>query len=228
MALGALGRNPWRFRAMARPPKAGDSGPNPRPKPDPKGAAPKDELKEDPPKAITPLHLRRARGFAKLGDCATPLLRPAFEKRGFAEARIAADWTTLVGERLARVCRPVKIQWRGGAQEGEGGVLVIGARGGAAMEIAHSAPTIVERINVFYGYRAVERLKVDQALAPTGAVGSARPPAPPPESPPPLRKPVAALDSIADPALRAALERLARNRAVPIVPKMSNPPRKAT
>ncbi|WP_018632956.1 DUF721 domain-containing protein [Neomegalonema perideroedes] len=152
---------------------------------------------------------KRLKRFASLGDCAAPLMRPVFEKRGFAEARIAADWTTIVGVRLARLCRPIKILRQGPRGSQEGGLLVIGARSGAAMELTHAAPQIVERVNVFYGRRVVDRLKVDQTLAP-----SARPPAsaPPPESPPPLAEPLAALDAIDDPGLRAALERLARNR----------------
>lgn len=155
---------------------------------------------------------RRTKGFARCADVSTALMRPAFEKRGFFEARIAADWPVIVGLRLARLCRPVKILRQGGRAPGEGGVLVIGARGGAAMELTHAAPQIVERVNVFYGHRAVERIRIDQTLSPAAPPPAAPPP--PPEAPPPLAAPIAALDSIDDPALRAALERLARNRVL--------------
>ncbi len=152
----------------------------------------------------------RLRRFVSLGDCAAPLMRPVFEKRGFSEIRIAADWPTIVGTRLARLCRPIRILRQGLRGSDEGGLLVIGARSGAAMELTHAAPQIVERVNVFYGRRVVDRLKVDQTLAPSAPPAA---PAPaPPESPPPLASPLAALDAIDDPVLRAALERLARNR----------------
>lgn len=187
----------------------------------------KAEAKTPAPEADYEPPPRRApgstRGFWRLNDCAASLLKPTFEKRGFAEARIAADWPTIVGARLTRLCRPVKIMRQGGRQSGrapaEGGVLVVGARSGAAMELSHAAPQIVERVNAFYGYRAVDRIRIDQTLAPSAP--PAPPPPPPPEAPPPLKAPLKALDSIDDPALRAALERLARNRAA-----VSSSPRK--
>ncbi len=199
---------------MAEPPKsAPDSRSPPKPSgPKLSGAKPKgaEKAAEKSAKTAPEASARRRRGFASLGDCAAPLMRPTFEKRGFSEARIAADWPAIVGVRLARLCRPIKIVRQVGFLGESGGLLVVGARGGAAMELTYAAPQIVERVNVFYGRRAVERLKVDQTLAPS-APALRR--APPPESPPPLEKPLAALDHIDDPALRAALERLARNRA---------------
>ena len=74
------------------------------------------------------------------------------------------------------------------------------------MELQHLAPQLIERINAFVGYRAVERLRFVQGPLP----GAAEPPAPPP---PPLTPEARArldslVESVTDPDLRQSLRRL--------------------
>ena len=47
-----------------------------------------------------------------------------------------------------------------------GAVLHIRVDGGAAVELQHKTPIVLERINAFYGYRAVDRLKLVQGPLP--------------------------------------------------------------
>jgi hypothetical protein len=76
------------------------------------------------------------------------------------------------------------------------------------IEIQHRAPLVIERINLFFGRAVVERLALVQAPLPLSS--------PPPPAPArALARGEAAaldrqLDGIADPQLRAALDRLGR------------------
>jgi hypothetical protein len=124
-------------------------------------------------------------------------------KRGFAEAQLVAQWPAIIGEGLAAGAVPEKLSFpRGERREG---TLHLRVAPGVALEIQHREPVLVDRINAFFGYRAVARLALKQGPLP--------PSAPPPPQPRPLKSEErqqldGALTAVEDPALRAALARL--------------------
>jgi len=129
---------------------------------------------------------------------------PAFRRRGFAESEVLLRWPAIVGAELARLATPEKLSFRRGSPAG--GVLHLRAAGAAAVELQHLTPTVIERVNSYYGYRAVERLHIVQAPMPAQTQSSRRRPT---ELPADDR---AALDrslaATGNPKLRAALARL--------------------
>jgi len=88
----------------------------------------------------------------------------ALRRRGFAEGEVIARWPDIVGAELAALTAPEKLQQRRG--DLAGAVLHIRVAGAAAVELQHMAPTVLERINGFYGYRAVDRIKLVQGPLP--------------------------------------------------------------
>jgi len=132
-----------------------------------------------------------------------PLTRRALGKHGFASASLISDWATIIGDDLAASCQPIKLAFAPGKRDG--GTLHLRVSGGAALEIQHVTPQIIERINGHLGYHAVERLKLVQGPVARGATPRRPRPAP--------REPIEprhwdGLDDIDDPALRESLERL--------------------
>jgi len=135
------------------------------------------------------------------------LLEPAARRRGFAETRILAEWRGIVGDSLARRCQPIRLDYGRGAATG--GTLHLRCSGGAALELQHTAPQIKERINDYFGFRAVARLAMVQAPLPRAR------PAPPPSAPRPLaaEEEAAVMEGVAgigDSDLQAALADLGR------------------
>jgi len=90
---------------------------------------------------------------------AAPLLR----RQGFAEADIVLRWAEIVGERLAARSTPERLETPRG---GDGAVLHIRVAPGAGPELQHLTPLVLERINAFFGWRAVDRLRLVQAPLP--------------------------------------------------------------
>jgi hypothetical protein len=126
----------------------------------------------------------------------------ALGKNGIAEAQLLQHWAAIVGERLAQATCPEKLVFSQG--ERRDGTLRLSVAPGFAPEIQHGEPVLLDRINGFFGYRAVARLALQQTL-------SARHRAPP--GPRPLQSGEAAAleDSVAavgDEQIRAALRRL--------------------
>ena len=145
-----------------------------------------------------------ARSIAEL----TPQVgRTAFRRFGFVQSSVVTRWPEIVGEHHAKVCAPEAIRFAPG--EKSDGILQLVVLPAHAPLIQHVIPEIVERVNRFFGYKAVAKVKIRQ--------GEVKPPSaePRPTAPPSL-KPIPmelgdSLRDIGDPELRAVLESLARS-----------------
>lgn len=128
--------------------------------------------------------------------------RPALGKRGFAAAGVIADWPQIVGATLATQTCPLKIVVARG-ERGDGVLHLRVASGAMATQLQHLEPVLIERINVYFGYRAVARIAISQ-----GPLPRRKPPKPPPA---PLADPAEVakrVAGVADPELKEALARL--------------------
>jgi hypothetical protein len=150
--------------------------------------------------------MRRGGGLRRLPDLLTRVLEPAARRRGLAEAKLLTEWPTIVGAALATRCHPTRLSQR---SDRPGGTLVLHVAGAAGLELQHSEPQIVERINGFFGYAAVSRLRLIQAPLPRTDARAA-PPASRSMSDDEAIEIVQAVRDIRDPGLRAALHGLGR------------------
>ncbi|AHJ63742.1 putative cytosolic protein [Granulibacter bethesdensis] len=120
------------------------------------------------------------RGPRAISALLPAITRPVFRKSAPGLATLLSEWTTIAGPVLSSTATPRKLTK---------GTLVLGCTGPAAMELQHSTPQLIQRINFFLGNKAVERIRLTQEA----------PPAPPTVR----KKPVRA----ETPAIRAAVER---------------------
>jgi hypothetical protein len=107
----------------------------------------------------------RGRRPSALGAAIARLTKPLFAKRGLADGAIVAEWAAIVGPKLAEESAPEKIVYPGG-QGTEGTLHLRIASGSLAIELQHLQPLLLERINGYFGYRAVARLKLIQGPVP--------------------------------------------------------------
>jgi hypothetical protein len=126
----------------------------------------------------------------------------SFKRFGFIQSSIVSRWAEIVGERYARVSSPESIRFPMGKKAG--GALTLLVDGAHAPLIQHLTPMIIERVNRFFGYAAINRIVFRQGKQPAPAAPIERPQlrAVPREMGEGLRE-------IADPELRACLESLA-------------------
>lgn len=160
-----------------------------------KGAAPK------------PYARPRGKGARAIGDLMPEIGRTAFRRFGFVQSSVVTRWPEIVGPVHARVCSPEAIRFPPG--EKSDGILQLVVKPAHAPLIQQVIPEIIERVNRFFGYKAVARVKLRQ-----GAVTPAL--ADRPAKPPPSLKPIPlelgeSLRDIGDPELRIVLESLARS-----------------
>jgi hypothetical protein len=140
-----------------------------------------------------------------LADFTNRCLGELFAKQGFASADIVTHWPEIVGAEIAAHAEPLRLQWpRGIEDESQPATLVLRVEGPAAIEIQHLSAVIIERVNRFFGWRAVERIALRQAPL-TRRVPARRVREPNPAT---VAQVSAELAEIADEGLRAALARL--------------------
>lgn len=149
-------------------------------------------------------------------------VRKASADAGFAEPEVLLRWPEIVGEALAPLCRPVRVHY---GSKGLGATLIVQTTAARAPEVDHLTPRIIERINQFYGYRAVSRIRITQS---TGLAEFAEPGARfegPPAEPTSVHLDRARrmAEGIADPDLRAAIARMGAH--VLARPRRSDPKR---
>lgn len=171
-----------------------------KPSPMPKKAKP----------AAKPAYERRRGGEARaVSDLVPDIGRAAFRRFGFVQSSIVSRWDEIVGPRYADVSAPEMIRFPAGQKAG--GTLELVVESGHAVMIQHVLPEIVDRVNRFFGYEAVAKVKLRQ-----GWVQKA-PPKTRPVAAPVLRAPSAelgeSLREIADPELQAVLQNLAKSLA---------------
>lgn len=153
---------------------------------------------------------RHGGGTRRVAALLGQLLTPAARRRGFAEASLLAQWETIVGPALAGRCQPHSVRFPRGRDRD--GTLLLQARGGAALELQHMTPQIIQRVNTYFGFPAVHDLRLVQAPPPaTRRAGPARPPRQRPLAPEELERVHEEVAPVADPALREALESLGRS-----------------
>jgi hypothetical protein len=106
-----------------------------------------------------------AAGARQLGELTSQCLSRTLARQGFAAAEIVTCWPDIAGQEVALHSQPVKINWPRGrrADAGEGGTLVLRVEGPAAIEIQHQTGVILERVNRFFGWRAIGRIALRQA-----------------------------------------------------------------
>jgi hypothetical protein len=160
-----------------------------------------------------------ARGAAAarpIGAYAAAALDASARARGFATTSLLSEWGTIVGADLAQFTMPDRVVWPRRREESEvpaplkgrrdeGATLVLRVEGPRAIEVQHRSGQILERVNAYFGYRAIAEMRILQA--PVLHKAPRRPVSEPPIDPEAL--PASA--SIEDGGLRAALLRLGTN-----------------
>ena len=147
-------------------------------------------------------------GEAKaISDLMPQVGRTAFRRFGFVQSSVVTRWPEIVGPHHAKVSAPESIRFPAGEKsEGTLNLVVTPAH---APIIQHVIPEIIERVNRFFGYRAVAKVRMRQGQV-KPAHAEERP------KPPPSLKPIPmelgnSLRDIGDPELRTVLESLARS-----------------
>jgi hypothetical protein len=140
-----------------------------------------------------------------LADLVAACVATVFARQGFTSCAIVTHWDDIVGAEIAALAEPVRMQWIRSRDPDESppATLVARVEGPAALEIQHMSGVIIERVNRYLGWRAVDKLALRQ-----GPLTRRRPPPRPVIDEAAAAAIAAQMPDITDDGLRAALGRL--------------------
>ena len=151
--------------------------------------------------------MNKPRSYAKpLSQLVGKTIADVFARQGFASTGLVTHWAEIVGPEIADHAEPMRLQWPRAVHQDDPApaTLVLRVEGPVALEIQHLSGVIIERVNRFFGWRAVGRVAIRQA--PLARRSVKRPRTPPDAAT--IARLAATLPDIADDGLRAALARL--------------------
>lgn len=151
-----------------------------------------------------PIARSRRRYGARLDEISTKTISPALRRYGFAHAALTTRWNEIAGPTYAQMSLPIKLGFP--SSKKTGGTLTLAVDGAAAVELHYVQDLLIDAVNRFFGYKAVERLKFVQMRLPD--------PRPPLErsatqAVPPAKLAAQMPTNLPDGPLKAALYRLA-------------------
>jgi hypothetical protein len=98
-------------------------------------------------------------GSGALGTALPALTKTSARARAaLPEGGLALDWASIVGEEIAANTLPLEVLLS--KRRRLGGTLHLKVTSGYALVISHCEPQLLERVNAYLGYGAVERLRL--------------------------------------------------------------------
>ena len=89
-----------------------------------------------------------------------PVVNKALRRFGFAQTSIISDWHKIVGADLADYSSPTKLTFKKGTRDN--GSLHVMVDGAEALRFQHTMPLIIEKINMFHGFKLVGHIVLTQ------------------------------------------------------------------
>lgn len=107
----------------------------------------------------------RLNDLTGVGRTIRPLVKQILGKRGVMQVELMENWEEIVGEKLAEYVLPQKISFP--KDERSGGTLFLLVFGGAfALEVEGKKVGILQKVNAFFGYEALSKIKILQNSGP--------------------------------------------------------------
>ena len=103
-------------------------------------------------------------GPLRLGLFTQGLVKPVFKNRGLLEGKIITHWSQIVGDQISKIALAEKITFPKG-QRSDGTLHMVVTSSGALL-IQYAQDLILERVNTFFGYKALTKLRLAHGLIP--------------------------------------------------------------
>lgn len=142
-----------------------------------------------------------------VSEFATSILQEVIGRRTGMTMDLIAGWEDIVGPQYAGFTLPEKILWPKRASDADPfqpGTLVVACDGGKAVFFQHETSQILERLNLFFGFVAIEKIKLVQKPVLKAAPRRAKPRVLDSTE---QERLASVLDRIDDPKLRQKLEK---------------------
>lgn len=103
----------------------------------------------------------RKQHMAPISTIISPFAKKVLGKRGFMEIDIISNWEDIIGKQFAEFTSPLRIDFPKG-KTNEGTLHIETLSGAFALELQHKEKLIIEKVNTYFGYKAISHIKTSQ------------------------------------------------------------------
>ena len=113
----------------------------------------------------TPRKRRPRKPARQVSEFVGKIMEPVLSRRSGMTIDLLTAWPELAGEEYRDFTRPEKINWPNRAHEDDPfkpGILIVACDGARAIFLQHDLSRICARVNVFFGFSAIAKIKIVQ------------------------------------------------------------------
>ena len=103
---------------------------------------------------------RKQSYFKKVGKSLPKVIDKNIKERNFVEITLIKQWKEIIGQDIAKYCWPIKIVFSG--IKNSNGIIFLKTKRGRSMEIEFKNDEIIEKLNQYFGYKAINKISVVQ------------------------------------------------------------------
>ena len=103
---------------------------------------------------------RKQSYFKKVGKSLPKVIDKNIKERNFVEITLIKQWKEIIGQDIAKYCWPIKIVFSD--IKNSNGIIFLKTKRGRSMEIEFKNDEIIEKLNQYFGYKAINKISVVQ------------------------------------------------------------------
>ena len=103
---------------------------------------------------------RKQSYFKKVGKSLPKIIDKNIKERNFVEITLIKQWKEIMGQDIAKYCWPIKIVFSD--IKNLNGIIFLKTKRGRSMEIEFKNDEIIEKLNQYFGYKAINKISVVQ------------------------------------------------------------------
>tara|TARA_B000000460_G_C21283726_1_gene292876 strand:+ start:16 stop:483 length:468 start_codon:yes stop_codon:yes gene_type:complete len=103
---------------------------------------------------------RKQSYFKKVGNSLPKIIDKNIKEKNFIEISLIKKWREIIGDDIAKFCWPIKIVFS--EINNLNGIIFLKTMRGKSMEIEFKNEEIIEKLNQYFGYKAISKISVVQ------------------------------------------------------------------
>ena len=104
----------------------------------------------------------KKKGPQSISNLLPEIAKKTLKRRGFFEIELLRNWEDLVEEKYKNLLVPIKIKRSTNQSKEDSHILCLKADPSIAFAVQHDSEKIIKKINLFFGYKAINTLNIIQ------------------------------------------------------------------
>ena len=104
----------------------------------------------------------KKKGPQVISNLLPDIAKKTLKRRGFFEIELLKNWENLIEKKYRNLVEPIKIKRSSNQSKDDSHILCLMADPSIAFAIQHDSQNIVKKLNLFFGYKAIDKLEIFQ------------------------------------------------------------------